>query len=219
MKGQPPTGRVMPGGIRKSVSIPGLLAPTAKKRCREFGDGAFASYAVALVCYDLRSNASHTVTLEIARDTQAAQDAVDHELVTRYKPGQPRPGLLVQIAQSKHLQIVAARSRHDLPLAQMSSVGEHLTFPAEIWPHADERWQSLGYRSLSASSLASSAATCSSADLTPTRPAIVARKCNAPSPGKRSRHAARAENGKFFQTTGEAEGNRGGWWTGEQSSE
>ena len=140
----------MPRGIRKSISIPGLLSTTAKQRCREFGDGAFASYVVELVCYDLRANARHSITLEIAGDTQAAQDAVDHELVKRYKPGEPRAGLLVQIAESKHLQGVAERNRHDLPLAQLSAVGEHLTFPAEIWPHADERWRTLGYGSLSA---------------------------------------------------------------------
>ena len=80
----------MPKGVRKSITIPGLLAATVKQRCREFGHAIFTPYAVELVCYDLRSDAKHSITLEIARDTQPAQDAVDQELVARYRPGQPR---------------------------------------------------------------------------------------------------------------------------------
>lgn len=82
----------MPRGVRKNITIPGLLAPTVKQRCAEFGEGGFAPYAVELVCYDLRADAKHAITLEIAQDTQAAPDAVDRELVTRYRPGQPRVG-------------------------------------------------------------------------------------------------------------------------------
>lgn len=141
----------MPRGVRKNISIPGLLATTAKQRCAEFGKGGFAPYAVELVCYDLRINAHHTVTLEIAGDTQAAQDAIDQELVARYRPGQRREGLLVQVAERiQHLKEIATRSRHDLPLAALSAASERVTFPAAIWPHAEERWQALGYRSLSA---------------------------------------------------------------------
>jgi len=86
----------MPRGVRKNITIPGLLAPTVKRRCAEFGDGGFAPYAVELVCYDLRADAQHAITLEIALDTQTAQDAVDRELVARYQPGQARAGLLVE---------------------------------------------------------------------------------------------------------------------------
>jgi hypothetical protein len=86
----------MPKGIRKSITIPGLLAPVVKRRNGEFGHSIFTPYAVELVCYDLRSDAGHTITLEIARDTQAAQDAVDRELVARYHPGQKRDGLLAR---------------------------------------------------------------------------------------------------------------------------
>ena len=138
----------MEKGFRKHISIPGLLATTAKRRCAEFGDAGFAPYVVELVCYDLRAAAHHTITLEIANDTPAAQEAVDRELVARYKPGQPRAGLLVQLA--KQFQGIAERSRHDLPLAAMSAGSERVTFPADIWPLANERWQQLGYSTLSA---------------------------------------------------------------------
>lgn len=123
----------MPKGIRKNLTIPGLLAKTAKRRCAEFGDAGFAPYVVELVCYDLRASARHSITLEIADDTPAAQDAVDRQLVANYRPGQPRAGLLVQVTQRIHeLQGVAERSRNDLP--QMSAASERVTFPADIWP-------------------------------------------------------------------------------------
>jgi len=102
-------GSIMARGVRKSVKIPGLLAPTMKKRCAELGYSIFTPYAVELVCYDLRSDAKHEITLEIARDTQAAQDAVDRELVSRYRPGQQREGLLIQLVERIHRLQGAAR--------------------------------------------------------------------------------------------------------------
>src|SRR4030095_10623611 len=141
----------MPKGGRTSTKLPGLLAATVKQRCREFGHVIFTPYAVGLVCYDLRSDAKHSITLEIARDTQPAQDAADRELVARYRPGQPRKGLLVQMVDRIHrLQSVAAASRHDLPLPSLSAVAERVTFPFEIWRLVDVRWKEVGYRSLSA---------------------------------------------------------------------
>jgi hypothetical protein len=144
-------GSIMAKGVRKSITIPGLLAPAVKQRCAEFGHTIFTPYAVELVCYDLRSDANHTITLEISRDTQAAQDAVDRELVVHCRPGQPRTGLLVQLVERVgHLQNVAARCRHDLVFAPLSAVAKRITFPIDIWRLANPRWQELGYASLSA---------------------------------------------------------------------
>ncbi len=141
----------MSKGVRKNITIPGLLAATVKQRCREFGHGTFPPYAVELVCYDLQSSAKHTITLEIANDTQSAQDAVDRELVARYRPGQQREGLLVKLVEKlKHFHDIAERSRNELPLPPMSAVAGRITFPPEIWRLANARWQALGYRSLSA---------------------------------------------------------------------
>jgi hypothetical protein len=139
----------MARGIRKSITIPGLLAPAVKLRCAEFGHAIFTPYAVELACYDLRSDARHTITIQIASDTQAAQDAVDRELVAHYRPGQSRKGLLVQLIERiGHLQDVAERSRHDRT-PPLSAVPERVTFPADIWRLADPRWRNLGYPSLS----------------------------------------------------------------------
>jgi len=141
----------MQRGVRKSITIPGSLATAVKQRCREFGYASLTPYAVELVCYDLRSDAKHAITLAIANDTQAAQDAVDRELVARYRPGQQREGLLVQLVERiGHLRGVADRSRHDVPSAPLSAVARRVTFPYDIWRLADVRWQDLDYRSLSA---------------------------------------------------------------------
>ena len=137
----------MAKGVRKSITIPGLLAPTVTQRCAEFGHTIFTPYAVELVCYDLRSDANHTITLKISRDTQAAQDAVDRELVVHYRPGQPRTGLLVQLLERVgHLQNVAARNRHDFVFAPLSAVAKRITFPIDIWRLANPRWQKLRVR-------------------------------------------------------------------------
>ncbi len=140
----------MSRGTRKSITLPGLLAPTLKARCCELGYVTFAPYAVELVCYDLRSQARHSITLNVAMDTQAAQDAVDRELVARYQPGAKREGLLVQIVQRiDRLHEIAQRGRHQ-PSAPLSAVVERITFPLDIWQLAGERWQELGYPSFSA---------------------------------------------------------------------
>jgi hypothetical protein len=141
----------MARGVRKSITIPGLLTPTMKKRCAELGYSIFTPYAVELVCYDLRSDAKHEITLAIARDTQAAQDAVDRELVSRYRPGQQREGLLIQLVERiHHLQGAAARSRHDRRPVALSAIPERVTFPFDIWRLVDVRWSDLGYSSFSA---------------------------------------------------------------------
>src|SRR4051812_39836377 len=140
----------MPRGVCKSITLPGLLAAAVKQRCAEFGHTTLTPYAVELACYDLRSDSKHEITVAISRDTQAAQDAVDRELVSRYRPGQKREGLLVQLVERLHkLQDVAARSRHDLPV-QLSAVPDRVTFPFDIWRLVDVRWQELGYPSFSA---------------------------------------------------------------------
>ncbi len=108
----------------------------------------FTPYAVELVCYDLRIASKHEVTLALARDTHSAQDAVDRELVKRYRPGQKREGLLVQLATG--MQDTANRGRHDSRPAPLSAVPQRLTFPSDIWTVAELRWQELGYESFSA---------------------------------------------------------------------
>lgn len=138
----------MKRGVRKSVTIPGLLTGTVARRCKELGYSNFTPYAVDLVCFDLRMASRHEVTLSLASDTQAAHDAVDRELVVRYRPGQKREGLLVQLAS--RVRDIADRGRHDARPTPLSALPERVTFPFRLWEVVDLRWQELGYNSLSA---------------------------------------------------------------------
>ena len=45
-------GSSMARGIRKSITIPGQLAPTVKQRCGEFGHTILLRMQWSLVCYD-----------------------------------------------------------------------------------------------------------------------------------------------------------------------
>jgi hypothetical protein len=139
----------MAKGTRKNVSIPGLLAPALRLRMREFGHRTVSPFAVDLVCYDLRSGAPHAITFAISQDTQAAQDAVDAELVARYRPGQQRNGLLVEFVE--HLGEIQDMARlAKLAPMPLNAKPERIVLPAAIWPLADLRWRELGYDSLSA---------------------------------------------------------------------
>jgi hypothetical protein len=137
----------MSKGIRKNITIPGLLAPALRARAEEFGFHTLSPYVFDLVSYDLQSGAPHTITIAIAADSQSAQDAVDAELVRRYRPGQPRQGLLVQIIEQLNELRTLARKREPAP--QLTAKPERVMFPSRIWNDVDARWQELGYPSLS----------------------------------------------------------------------
>jgi hypothetical protein len=138
----------MSKGIRKNITIPGLLAPSLRLRAEEFGFRTLSPFVFDLVSYDLRSGATHTITIAIARDSQAAQDAVDAEITRRYHPGQPRQGLLVQVIE--RLEEMRALARDKTPTPPLNAKPERVMFPASIWRSVDARWRELGYSSLSA---------------------------------------------------------------------
>ncbi len=138
----------MSKGVRKNISVPGLLASALKQRAEEFGHKTVSPYIVDLVCYDLKSAAPHSITLVISRDNQAAHDAVDAELVARYRPGQSRQGLLVQLVE--RLTELRSVARHADAPPPLSTQPERITIPAAIWRWVDLRWRELGYSSLSA---------------------------------------------------------------------
>ena len=141
----------MAQGIRKTITIPGMLVETIKSRYQEFDYVSFSSHGLELVCYDLRVQAQHLITLEIARDTQSAQDAIDRELVQSYQPSKERNGILIKIVDYiAHMRDTATRFRDTARLPAMSVKSERITFPNVIWPLVEVRWQELGYPSLSA---------------------------------------------------------------------
>jgi hypothetical protein len=137
----------MPKGVRKNITVPGLLAPALRERAFEFGHKTVSTFVVDLVCYDLGRGASHLITLAISRDTQAAQDAVDAEIVARYRPGQEREGILVEVV--KHLSQLRSVARRSAAAPPLNMKAERITFPAVAWPLIELRWRELGYSSLS----------------------------------------------------------------------
>jgi hypothetical protein len=138
----------MAKGVRKNITVPGLLAPALRTRAQEFGHKTVSPLVVDLVCYDLKSGAPHTITLAIESDTQAAQDAVDAELVARYRPGQERTGLLVEVVQ--RLTELRSVARHAEASPALTTRPARITFPGILWPSIELRWHELGYESLSA---------------------------------------------------------------------
>ena len=143
----------MPRSTRKSITYPGVLFEAVCKRLAEFHYKAFSPFAVELVCYDLRIQAAHSVTLPLSRDTQEVQDVVDHLLAAGYRSKQAREGPLVRLLES-----VCAGEDPALALAPafaerfcaMSTRSERVFFPLEILPLAERRYAHLGYASLSA---------------------------------------------------------------------
>jgi hypothetical protein len=138
----------MAKGVRKNITVPGLLAPALRLRVREFGFRTLSPFVVNLAAYDLQRGAKHTISVSIALDTQAAQDAVDAVLVSRYRPGAPRDeGLLVQLVKDMEKARMLA---HEVEAIEpLSAVPERVTFPARLWKLVDARWSELGYTSLS----------------------------------------------------------------------
>lgn len=138
----------MPKGVRKNITVPGLLATAIKARAAELQFRTLTPFVVDLVTYDLQGGAPHPITVAIAGDTQAAQDAVDAELARRFQPGQPREGLLVQVVQ--RLDEIRSSARNLTPALLLNAEPIRVVFPARIWQLVEARWMELGYTSLSA---------------------------------------------------------------------
>jgi hypothetical protein len=138
----------MAKGVRKNITVPGLLAPALRLRFREFGFCTLSPFVVNLAAYDLQRGARHTISVAIAYETQAAQDAVDAVLVASYEPGAPRDkGLLVQLVQD--MEKARSLAHRTKAIETLSAVPERVTFPERLWKLVDVRWSELGYPCLS----------------------------------------------------------------------
>jgi hypothetical protein len=141
----------MPKGVRKSITLPGILAETVVKRYREFDCPSFSPYGVELICYELRKCSPHSLTVALAGDNWSAQDAVDRELVRRYRPKSKRGGLLQELVERvAEINRIAAEARDLERLPPKSAQAERITLPALLWPVIDQRWRDLNYPSFSA---------------------------------------------------------------------
>lgn len=144
-----PIPRIRPWHTR--VTVPAvLMQPHAlPTRWAEFFYPSFSPFAVELVCFDLRKNAEHDLTIVFARDTGAGQDALDRELIADYRPGQPRnlDRLRAMIERAK--QMAPGQGPQCLGNSQLKVVKKDVYFPGRLRAIIEERWADLGYDSLS----------------------------------------------------------------------
>ena len=66
---------------RQNVLVPGLLHGAVEQRITRLGHRSFSSYVVQLVCSDLRKRQPHQCTGPLAKESAAAQQAVDCEIL------------------------------------------------------------------------------------------------------------------------------------------
>ena len=140
---------------RCHLTIPGILSTALPTRWSEFHYTAFSPYAVELVCFDLRKRREHEVTRPFAEHTPAVQDAIDRAIVAHYVPGRDREfGLMAQIIDET--KAVAAEavalnpSASTLPTMEVTANPARVFFPATLRAAIEQRWEELGFRSLSA---------------------------------------------------------------------
>ena len=97
-----------------------------------------------LICFDLRKRVPHDVTLYLAQEPLAVQEAVDRELFRQYRAGPERNGILVQAACCE----IAADAR-PAPAGSFASMRERVRYSEVLAPCIQLRWRELGYRNFS----------------------------------------------------------------------
>src|SRR3954471_17716067 len=81
---------VSPKSWHACLTIPGILSEVVPRRWAEFSYRSISPFAVELVCFDLRRRREHDLTLVFSRDTAAGQEAIDADIISRYRPKAPR---------------------------------------------------------------------------------------------------------------------------------
>jgi hypothetical protein len=132
-----------------SVSLPGGIAQIAPTRWKEFSYRSFSPFAIELVCFDLRARRAHDVTLPFSWDTVGGQEALDLDIVSRYRPSAPqnREYLREMLIRARQMD---RRSPAPSPArCELIGVRKDIYFPRRLRPLIEERWQELGYDGLS----------------------------------------------------------------------
>ncbi len=127
---------------RRYVALPGLLADTARLRWKEFRYPGFSPFGLELVCFDLRLRVPHEITLRFARETPKVQLAIDRLLVTQYRPGAERNGILIQAARGEF-----APAARPAPSGSFANYRTEVRFSDLLAPCIAARWPEAGYAS------------------------------------------------------------------------
>jgi len=75
-----------------SLRLPVVILDAVKKRAKQLGYQSLTAYIVGLIRYDLMIGKDHPATVEIARQREEDQDAIDDELVRMYEKGESLKG-------------------------------------------------------------------------------------------------------------------------------
>jgi hypothetical protein len=126
--------------IQRRVTIPGILAETARLRWEEFRYQGFSPFALELACFDLRLRVPHEVTAFIAQQPEKIQAAVDRNAARQYRRGGERNGLLIQAARGEWLEPANPAPPGDFARARL-----HIRYSETLAPCIELRWQELGY--------------------------------------------------------------------------
>jgi len=65
-----------------------VILDAVKKRAKQLGYQSLTAYIVGLIRYDLMIGKDHPATVEISRQREEDQDAIDDELVRMYESGE-----------------------------------------------------------------------------------------------------------------------------------
>jgi hypothetical protein len=137
---------VRPIGRRTHVSYPGRLATVIGERIIELERGNFSTYAIELVCYDMRQRINHSITGQLARLSPAVQDAVDRQIIQNYRPYTRQRGEFIRsLVENAILAPVAP----DSAPGHVGRECEWVAFPPLLRGIIAIRWRELGFRGIS----------------------------------------------------------------------
>jgi hypothetical protein len=135
-----------PIGRRCHVNYPGRLATVIAERIIELGRGNFSTYAIELVCYDLRKRRKHSITGQLFEKSLEVQDAVDRQIIRNYRPFTTRRGEFIRsLVEDTILNYVAPDSSDGLVLKEY----EWVVFPPLLREIIGIRWRELGFTGIS----------------------------------------------------------------------
>jgi hypothetical protein len=141
-----PTGR--PKSWRHRVFVPSILAPAIDERIDELKRESFSQHAIETVCFDLRIRRPHAVTGQFAREVPKVQDAIDRFTVANYRPKAERDeGTLCRLI----FNTLPPLTRWQQKVGEGPGDPEkrEVFYPPLIVEKIEERWQELGFESLS----------------------------------------------------------------------
>jgi len=90
-----------------TLRLPCVFMEILQERARQLGYRSLTGYIVGLIRYDLMIGKDHPATVEISRQAQEEQDAIDDELVRMYQSGESLKGQYFETAMRDAVKSLA----------------------------------------------------------------------------------------------------------------